>query len=626
MVILRNRSGSALLLVTLFGTLILLTALGLVAVTSRFNRESYALNRQIVCRYAAEAALQDAMHRISREAAQDQEGWFAAARTQPDPVLTETVSAPSGSNCSDTPTVRLSILDSTEALSRLGANLGSDQYIVEARATLDRFASIMHMRVNYQVTPVGSSGTDPATLFSRYLLWTTNQTYPSSYPFSTPPTDDLSLQGRWAGYIHFEGDALLPKSAVSALPITVSGRICYPNPGGLPMASGTDENRTFDYDLDQLLETAPRPEFLNMSEADAKSQSGTVAPVRQPDYGDVESRFLSAAMSQGSSNPSLGYLWIDPANPLYAPGGAMDVGALTSCTVQLSHDNSARRTSALIRVFGSSAPLGRSATVVLPSTQPVVLLSRTRIASLKGKYYANLTVASTYCGSPSTISQYGPYNDPPYNAPKMQVLGAPAVTITDHLINVDQDGRPKFWMYTNNAMYRAPSRLGLTGVPVSDVAGENVDSYTGGWIYSYPGTSLWDLKKNPAYAAAQPSVLGIYSRGDTMIRPDMQNIISMWAYYGGHPSSRIYVDPAVQKSNSAHAGSTVTPLRPAYTYIYQSSGNPTYKAGMNSMTVNRYDWDLMTTPPPYWMAPASSQASSNVQITATFGSIYLSNR
>jgi Tfp pilus assembly protein PilX len=624
------RRGSALLLVTLFGTLILLTGLGLVAVTSRFSRDSYALNRQIVCRYAAEACLQDIMHRIAREAAVDREGWFASARTRPDPVLTETIAALPGTHCSDTPTVRVSILDAGEAHSRYGTVLGADDYIVEARATLDAHSCALHMRVRYRIETTGTSSADPSVLFSRYLLWTRTRTLADGEWMTNEAVD---LVGRYEGFVHVEGDVVVPKYTIMALPLTCTGRLLHPTPSGEEEEPNSYSIRTWDYNLNEQIDTTPRPEFLNLSEAEVKSRSGGGRPsVPQPDYGQVEDRFLSAALAQTSADSSLAPLWIDRANPLYAAGGAMDVGTIARCEVKFIHDNSGGRTTARIAVFGATAKGGevsRTADVVLPPGDPLVLLSSVPISSLSGNYYANLTVASTYAGPPTEISQFGPYNDAPHNLPRLTVLGTPAVKITDHLINVDQAGRPKFWIHATGNPYPATSRLNLTGIPVNEVDGQNVDTNTTAWTAYWLGdrwdVNGWLFKKNPEYNAQATSVLGIYSRGDTMISQSAQNFIGMWAYYGGDSRSRIYADPARRGINGAHAGSTVTPQKEWYGYFASREGYEPWARGIG-LGFHNYDYDLLTNPPPYWIAPTNATATASVQITASFGSIQQANR
>jgi hypothetical protein len=603
--------GSALLLVTLFGTLILLTGIGLVSITSHLSKESYALNRQIVCRYAAEAVLQNVIHRVSREAELDQEGWFAQARLAADPVLTERITASAGS--SDTPTVQISILDRDEAQSRWGQTIGAHDYIVEANATLDGFSSLLHMRMTYTSTSAGGGSEDPGTMFSKYLLWTRTGIYPEDYYQG----NDWTLNGRHEGYIHIEGDVRLPKWSIFAYPLTCTGRFIYSSPGTL-----LDEQiRTFDYNLNDAIDSTPRPEYRNLSEAEVVSQSGGGRPsVPQPDYGDVEARFRAAAVSQTTNNAALRDLWIDAANPAYQSSGPMYVGSISHSTIRLVHDGSAGRTTAQITVYGSAG--SRSASVPIPPGDPTIILTSGRITQLSGNYYANLTIASTCAG--------GPAAEP---LPGLRVLGNPAITLTGPVISVDAQGRPKFWVYANDSMHPAPSSLGLTGVPLNDVSGSNVETSQVTWTAYWDTAGAqwnvngWLFKRNAAYAAALPSVLGVSAtRGDILFSTPDKGTLFMGALYAGHPDSRVYGDPSIVGGHFAHAGSTVSPQRNTMVYEVASPKGTQWFGYTRQSHFNVYDFDLLDRPPPYWMSPATSQTGSQFEITATFGSVYQAAR
>jgi hypothetical protein len=181
-----RRSGSALLAVTLLGVLILGMGLVLVSFATAKNRESYGLNRRVVCRYAAEGVLQEAMFRVKQEETANAPGWFDQTRGQTDPVLTLRVPLDSGS--ADSPSVRLSIYDPAEALARFQTVLGATEYIVEAQAALDGFAATLHMRLSYYVDSGSGSGggTDVR------VLWRRNELPPLHGPAPHPGESSLS--------------------------------------------------------------------------------------------------------------------------------------------------------------------------------------------------------------------------------------------------------------------------------------------------------------------------------------------------------------------------------------------------------------------------------------------------
>jgi hypothetical protein len=716
--------GTALLAVTLLGVLLLGLAMTLVGVTRATNLQSYGLNRRLVCRYAAEGVLHEIKFRVQREANLNTPGWFDTASKQADPVLVQYCPTPSNLSPlvlahADSPLVRVSIYDPAEALAKFNKALGSGEYIVEAKATLDKFTVALHLRLVYKAVSTSTAVSSPSGLFSKYLLWTTSQSNSTS-------GDTYLYAGESDGYVHIEGDVRLSDYYTRiGMPITATGNMDY--------WTGSSVTATpwykFDSNWNNTLDTTARPDRMNTSEADARGQSGGYKPsVPQPSYADIEARFLEAAKLQRTANPSLNPLWIDPANPEYAA-----IGTISHSTIKLDHDSSTGVTKARIVVYGSAG--SRAADVALPPGVPTIILTSARIASLSGTYYANLTVASTYAGAPTDVTIYPGFPE----FPTLPTLGAPAITIDDHIINVDQAGRPKQWVYkeptskpwayqgmviklksdpsttlpadgdmmptkgsfhgrppSNRASLfplvrwsrrilgfagspqtspetplAAPSRLKLTGLPVNDVAGGNIDSEGSNWSnpprtyelethtvwpptaedvanwekyvaeleakgdYRYSNyeidyfqkktgtiySSKFKYSRNSTHSALQPSVLGIYSRGDTMIKTPNLNHLGTWAFYGGDPRSRIYVDPVEQRGNRAFLGSQVSPQTALSNYRVASSTKVYVDNGFRYGKFANYDWDFLVHPPPFWIAPGTTTTTSEVRLTVSFGSI-----
>jgi hypothetical protein len=214
----------------------------------------------------------------------------------------------------------------------------------------------------------------------------------------------------------------------------------------------------------------------------------------------------------------------------------------------------------------------------------------------------------------------------------------------------------------------APSRLGLADVPINDVQGSNLDTHGKKWsgaaLYwtktseygRYPTEKEiqdWEAYKakytqyadyvidymvkrtgyntyptfafdsHPGYSPLQPSVLGIYSRGDTLIKTAYPNHMGMWAFYGGDPRSRIYVDPAQQKNNRAMLGSVVSPRTALSHYrVATSTGSILLDNGFRWGKFATYDWGFLTSPPPFWIAPSTTSVAGTSVLTVSFGSIY----
>jgi hypothetical protein len=445
----RLRSGSALLAVTFLGFLILGLGIVLVSISTDLNRASYSLNRMTVCRYAADGALHEIMFRVKREADTNTPGWFDQARQAPDPVLTLHIPRPLSANPlklqgPDTPQVQVSILNAAEAATS-GTVLTANEYIIQAAASLDGFKCVRHMRMTYGTSTAGgdqtnstSGGFAPSQLFSKYVLWTHTGINDPSSVFTVDFTTD--------GMVHFDGDAFFGnKQARFAMPVTATGTLGHVGPPFVASPwTQAEKDKLFDFDGNGSIGMSSRPQYNNTSEADAKAGSGGgKPPVQQPAVAEVENRFLEAAVAQ-SSDPGLARLWVDSANPIYKSGGSMYVGAsIQSVSIKLEHDLLAKVTRATLTVRGSSST--KTATVDLPSGTPIILLTRSPISNLGGTYFANLTIATTYQSSSTSVNQYGSYNSL-YSLPTMQVQSTPALKITDHLICVDQEGRPKYWV------------------------------------------------------------------------------------------------------------------------------------------------------------------------------------
>jgi hypothetical protein len=758
------RRGSTLLAVTLMGVLILSTGLVLVSVAVQKNKESYGLNRQVVCRYAAEGILHEVMFRAKREEYTNTPGWFSQAKSAKDPVLVCHVPAPLSTSPvtlagADSPEVSLSIYDAGEAASRFDVALGTDEYIVEARAALDGFISTLHMRVKYGSESAGGGGGgsgsgDPLapTLFSKYHLWTRTQV--------NTDTNYYFYGGSSDGLMHFDGDVRMSnKNSRFAMPLTATGVFDYLRPPYMPSEwTQAEKDSLFDSDGDGLIGTGSRTAYNNTSEADALSGSGGGKPsVTQPATGDVEAVLLQAVKDQRAADPALDPFWIDPVNnPLYKSGGAMRPkyssgaecpGDPVFCDIKLTATTTG--TQVMIKVHGSKKasstakyPAFAVTTVTVPLGKTAVVLTPLRINDFGGTYNVPLTVASTYERQLGGISQYGKYNDSPYNFPKLQVQYRPtppagenpsrfedwpSIRITDHVVAVDKNLYPKFWIYGNSTSYTeankpaaeepapapAPSTEGapppsdsggsdggggwnwsgsagsggfkpatfgermcvgpgffrghggprivfaqddftkpfpipgrlstkIKGIPVSDIAGDNVD--TDAYTWSDTPRYGWKLKRNPNFDATHPVTLGIYSRGTAKFMPytdytgyiswdesrgggewyiwghkyKAYNHIGVWAFYGGGQNSRIYGDVNIHYQR-AHAGSTVSPKAAVSTYrVYSTDGN---HVGGFQHTLGLYDWDLMKYAPPKWPAPLEAAAGATT-LKVSFGAIY----
>ncbi|HLG42240.1 MAG TPA: hypothetical protein VI643_02660 [Planctomycetota bacterium] len=566
----RGRRGSAILSVTLLGLLILAVAAALITITTTFNQQSYASNKGIVCRYAAEGVLQRIRYQLRQEDLSDAPGWFDAARTAADPVESFTVPATPAS--ADTSNVEVSVYDGAEATALLGITLAPNEYVIEARARADKSLATLHMKVRHEqvVTTTTTESPNPSDLFSKYSYWAN--------------VSGGLVPGRHSGYIHWNGNLSVGSSTDRfALPITCTGTLTY-------LASPAWQH--FDWDGNGFLDTTPRPEFENTSEQDVYNASGGNKPaVNQPAYQDVDTTLRSAAATQMSLNPTLAALFVDTSNPMYA-----GIGTLNTTQVSMNHNSGVGLTTATITVNGSTGTVTNSVTI--PPNTPLVLYSSPRISLLGGTFYGQMTIATPFKG----------VEDFSRTIAGTPVLWPPSVEITDHLVQVDSQGHPKYWMTQSGSMMNQPSRLGLTGPSIDNTT--NVDNELGDWT----AANGYRYDRNPDFDPTARTVLGVLGNGDVVMAMSTRNFIWNAALYGADPTSRVSVKYGLSSSahrNQVRAGSRVTSrfglLGPPFDY-----------------TIRNYDPDLLNTPPPFWIAPAgvTTTTSTTTTITTSVGSIY----
>jgi len=570
----KNRRGSAILSVTLLGLLILAISAALISITTTFNQQSYASNKQIVCRYAAEGVLQRIKYQIQLEDAGDAPGgWFDTARAAADPVETVNMPLTTGPTA-DSSSVSILIYDAAEASAQLGLTLGTDEYIVEARANSAGHTATLQMKIKYNLTTTTTTTSTPNPLgaFSKYVFWTN--------------TSATLTPGDVNGFCHTNGNRTIGAAADRfALPITCTGTLTY-------QAAALWQH--FDWDRNGVLDTIPRPEFANYSEADAYNESGGGKPsVDKPSYAGVNTTLRDGAISQTMLNPTLAGLYVDASNPLYST-----IGTLQTSAVNFAHNAGTGLTTATITVTGSLGT--RTQSVIIPPGQPLVLYSTPRVSSLGGSLYGQVTIASPFKGTATSADIGGSLQT---------VISPPSISVTDHLMLVDQAGRPKYWLYDTAGNPKAqPTRLSYTGMPQSSTA--NIDNDTAGW-----SSTSYAYRRNLSYSAATVPVLGLIGTGDITFKPasTQRNIIVHGAQYAGDPDTRVSADPALIDSNHTNicfAGSRVSSLLGAL--------------GDFEYSFRTYDTDMLTVAPPYWVAPAgmTTTTATTTTISAVIGNVF----
>lgn len=581
----KDRSGSAILSVTLLGLLILAMSGAMIAVTTTFNKQSFVANKQIVTRYAAEGVLERIRYRIALEDSADAGGWFDNARRAPDPVesLTVPLDTPSALDTSATPDrtqVEVRIYDSTEAPAVLGETLAADEYIVEARATSGSNTSVLQMKVKYSLTETTTTTEtpNPASLFSKYGFWTN--------------VNGTQAPGNQSGYIHRNGNHTVGTATDRfALPVTCTGTLTYKaNPPQLH----------FDWNGNGFLDSTPRPEFGGLSELDVWNLSGGNKPrVDQPAYQGIDTQLRAAAVSQTTNNSSLVGLFVDPANSTYSAAFGNPNYSSFETKVSMRHQANANTivTVELTALSGGNRVTVQTQNVQIPPNTPLILYSTPRISSLGGTIYGQMTITTPFIG----------VEDPTKTLGGTPVLWPPSIEITDHLIQVDSQGRPKYWMYQNNSMMNQPGSLGLTGPVVNN--SNNVNTSNVDWS---PANG-YEYKRNPAFDPNARTSLGVMGNGDVVMANPGRNFIWNAALYGADPRSRVSIKwgMADNHRNQVRAGSRVTSrfgqLGPPFDY-----------------TIRHYDPDLLTTPPPFWIAPAgvTVTTTTTTTVTAVCGAVY----
>jgi hypothetical protein len=322
----------------------------------------------------------------------------------------------------------------------------------------------------------------------------------------------------------------------------------------------------------------------SQAEKDAMFPGGKsqVAKITMPTFQDVKTDVKPIAQA---GPPELN---IDPTASSPNPWSG-----LTFDTVKVFFvwDNVAKQNYAYLQAYNGGSVV-KTVRYSIPKTGDDTLIYSTKKIHLKGIVQGRVTVTTE--SSNTTVTN-------------------PSVRITDDVVYVDDQGRPKTWVFTSGgnplpasgrAIFTDPVSgqvftYAFTGIPTAgNPAANNINTQT------YFGTTVeWDqvnfiFKQNPNYQQTyKDPVLGMMSGGMFGVGREVPyNTVQNWAMYT--PTSTYQVDEdGSPRGNYAKYGSVI---------VGQTPQDGTYY-GWNSWTgygrelPHVYDQHLLTTPPPYFV-------------------------
>jgi hypothetical protein len=674
--------GSVLIASVLLTLLMASLAMGLVSLSSMQGKASHALNKNLVCRYAAEAALADARFLLSRDDAYESNTWFTAFEGATDSVTPRTY--PSTNTISpDRAQVDFELYDATEASSEFGLVLGSDEHLLQARATLDTASHTLHLRFKYTVVDETTTvdTVNPTNSFSRYNLflneWLRGVAFQEEY-YNGPVhcNESMGFSDRDA---RFYGEVTAVDGFTWYVSTSSAQRAAMFPAGYDDSADYVDmpEYADIDTDLLDVAQSGPPEQYISTNSS-AYSSMGEItdteiAFVFDPSTGrskgiiTVHGTHATRTTTQttttttwtlvpdgsryrfyvyGStrtrnpevSDPSHRYRWYLHTNGYYY-------------RYYRSNSRAPRRQrlkwAATTTTTTETAP--EPVTIVNEIDIPndgsgMLIYSEPRISSLKGVLCGRVTVTTPYLGN---------YNSRDSNYAGLKTYGGkePAVTITDDLVYVDQDGDPAWWVYDKNSSAGSTTTSDLDGVNYSykplEASGRTIaTSGSTTYTYSFPTTTSTDITSNvnsryyngtdvtweasyvhnesgerfyygpnARYNPANSTVLGILVNGDVLLgKTSKFNSLQHWAMYSSSGKYRDYLySDGSYKGNMGFLGSTVCYEVP----LDARSGSLGHYRALHRM----YDDRLMTdAAPPYWIpVETTTTTTTTTQITLSAG-------
>lgn len=583
----RKNSGNALLVVTLLSVVMVMTAMGLVTLTSSQYKASYGLNNHVSLRYGAEAGLEDLKLRLFKDRNDPTNAWFTAAfanglsaadktsynanilsgpYTGVTPILQITL----GSVATNTRPVQVNVFCDKVANNNSDYQARVVSYIIGE--TANAYKDIMKMRFTYATTAVTQQGVN---YFSKYAMFMNTWNPYLVWSHEIFDGDVHSNQNMLWGFkdARFYGKTTYVTTAdyytgwVGAWTAAEKAAV---TPGGLSQ----------------------------------------VAPITMPTFADFSTQILPIVQA----GPQQLYV---SANAASGPWAGKTI---TNVNVYFTWDNTLKQNYAYIQAY-NGATLVDIIKYDIPKNGTDVVIYTDKKTTVKGIVQGRVTLAVN-------SSAAGIGND---------------LLISDDIVYIDDNGRPKQWVYRGGTTAMNASNRTILTEPVDSTKGmsgrtfrysftgmtnnttSNVNSWKDGTtIQNWDGVA-YKFMQNPSYLKTyRDPCLGIVSAGDITFRPTVQyNSIQCFAMYtqnDGYHMDMYGGSPMKSKGNMAKFGSLVTNTIDADgdgNYSGIAPDNMTYEpwVGYGRFLPYNYDQSLMTDPPPSFVKIPGAVTTTTINVT-----------
>jgi hypothetical protein len=514
-----HRKGSALLLVTLLGIAMVAMAAGLISFSMTANKTSYNLDLITICRYSAEAGMEEVKANLKHDDEIESSGYFQSPLySGPQPAVNKTIGK------------------ANVQISYFVVDAPSGRYRAEVLSTVDKMKYRLSMDFSYQV----SNTAGPNSLFSKYATFI---------------AQDYVIVGNvyTQGYYHSN----------NYIKFTDSGARFY--------EQVTAANHFRDGSNNQYYApyTMPSPWSNMFQSTETPSHDPAIGTIATPTYAVINTDLYPKAQDPAITPPKF---WVDPANPYYASVAS----TMSKVDISFAHDNAAQVTTATIQIRNSSGTIIRTETQVVDPSKDTLLYSTKQISSIKGTLYGRLAVATSF--KPSSTTYSSSYGENIYATPS--VTFTDDLILVDQ--NGNPKNWIYSGAGTGNPVKQKSGKYNFPGIPASTsstATDSNSSTYHMNNMYATWDNVNIGPKLNPNFNPTFKPSIGIISNGDVLAESSPYNVIMDAAIYVSDPAARIRSSLTYQKGNEQFFGCRITqqnPINASGSYGYTRSRHFTY--------------------------------------------------
>lgn len=515
----RNRTGSALLLVTLLGIAMVAMAAGLISFSMTANKTSYNLDLITICRYSAEAGMEEVKAHLRHDDEVERSNFFTSAmHSGPQPAITKMIGKAS---------VQISFFV---------VDAPSGRYRAEVLSSSDKSKYRLSMDFSYQL----SNNPGPDSLFSKYATFIAQD-----YVI----VGNVYTQGYYHSnnYIKFlDSGARFYEQVTAANHFRDSSNTQYFLPYSMP---------------------APWSNMFQSSET--PSYDPNIGVIQTPTYADINNDLSPKGQDPAITPPKF---WVDPANPYYASIAS----SMAKVDISFAHSSATQRTTATLQIRNSSGTIIRTETQVIDPTRDTLIYSTKEISSLKGTLYGRVGLAAAY--KPSSTTYSSSYGENIYSTPS--VTFTDDLILVDQ--NGNPKNWIYSGAGTGSPVKQQSGKYNFPGIPSSTsstATDSNSSTYHMNNMYATWDNVNLGPKLNPNFnPIVQPSI-GVVAHGDIVAAGTAYNVIIDAALYVADPSARIRSSLSSQKGNLKFFGCRITqqnPINAGGSYGYSRSRHFVY--------------------------------------------------